>query len=534
MGDYQKLIFTYLDHVWRRRNIALICAWVVCALGWAVISLLPDKYDSEARVYVDTQSLLNPLLKGISVASEDQRRDQEVSVMQRTLTSRPNLAKVAQLTDLDKSTTTAAQLQKLLDNLEDRIEVSNQGNNLFRVRYTDNSPAMAKRVVQALLTIFVESSVGDRRADMQSARSFIETQLEEYEKKLNEAEKKLADFKIENVDFISNVGSENFSTRLERARITLKENKRALEDLESQREQIREQLSETPQFLSIDAAPQVVIGDGGNTLEQRIRTLQKNIGELRLQYTDKHPEIVRSLQALKDLQEEQKKPAGAADSDPVNSGGRDRSEVPNELYSQLSLRLADIQSKITSAKNRVSDANEELTDLEKKTVEGPKVEAEFTALTRGYQVLKGNYESLLSRRESARIGEAADSSSDAVQFRIVAEPEEPAFPTGPNRRLFNIAVLILGIGAGCGLTILIARVQDCVTIPEDLAEFGDHNFLGTISVATTLSLPQAFHQQYRRFTIALGALCIASLVTVAIAPNFSTYPAALALRLTSQ
>ncbi len=534
MGDYKKLIFTFIDQIWRRRWTAMLMAWSICMVGWFSIAMLPDKYTSQARVYVDTQSLLNPLLKGISVRSDDPRREQEVAVMQRTLTSRPNLMKVAQLTDLDKSANSTAELQALIDKLQNRIEVSNQGNNLFQVSFTDNSPSMAKRVVQALLTIFVENNVGDRRADMQTARSFIEVQLAEYETKLSEAEQKLAAFKVANVDYLS-AANENFSTRLQNARGIIKERGREVDDLMEQRGQLKQQLDATPQFLSIDAAPQVVVGGGGGSpMQQRIRALQSRIDELRLQYTDKHPEIVRSLEAMKELQaEEAKSYETPQDGKGPPRSGRERSEVTNEVYNQLAIRLSELDGKIASAKHRLDDAEKELTDLQKQSVEGPRIEAEFTALTRDYQVLKSSYEGLLVRRESARIGEAADSSADSVQFRIIAEPEEPALPAGPMRRVFNFVVLIIGVAGGGGFVILLARLEDCVTVPEDLAQFIDHAVLGCISSAVTLTSLQPFFTRHRKFLMASGGLAAMALIFVASAPNFSTIPSAIATRLSS-
>jgi hypothetical protein len=231
------------------------------------------------------------------------------------------------------------------------------------------------------------------------------------------------------------------------------------------------------------------------------------------------------------VEAEQDKPEDKTN--PVNRSSRERSEVTNEVYNQLTLRLADADTKITSARNKVEDARQELTDLEKKSTEGPRVEAEYTALTRGYQVMKGNYESLLTRRESARIGEAADSSADAVQFRIVAEPEEPALPTGPKRRIFNIAAFILGIAAGCGLVIVMAKLQDCVTTPDDLAEFTDHIVLGTVSKATTLALPLPFYKRHAGFTWGTASLAFTGFISIALAPNFSTIPGAIMIRLAS-
>ena len=167
----------------------------------------------------------------------------------------------------------------------------------------------------------------------------------------------------------------------------------------------------------------------------------------------------------------------------------------------------------------------------KKSAEGPRVEAEYTALTRGYQVLKKNYEDLLLRRESARIGEAADSSADSVQFRIIAQPEEPAFPTGPKRRIFNAIAFVFGLAAGAGFVILLARLHDAVTTADDLAAFGNHLVLGSVSLAQTVVVPEPFFKRHRKFVIGLGALVAVAVLMIVLAPNFSTIPQAVAGKL---
>ncbi|TAL03136.1 MAG: hypothetical protein EPO08_04955 [Rhodospirillaceae bacterium] len=530
MGDYKKQTLFYLHQIWKRRWTTLIFAWAVCIPGWIFIALLPNRFVSEARIYVDTQSLLNPLLKGISVRADDPKRDQDVTIMQRTLTSRPNLTKVAQITDLDKTTKSIFEMQALLDQIESHTEITNEGNNLFKVKYTDNSAPMAKRVVQALLTIFVENNVGDRRADMQGAREFIETQVAEYEAKLEEAEKRLADFKVANVEYISE-SNQNFAARLEQAKQAVKDLKSELEDLTDQRAQLQAKLTTTPQFLSIDAAPQVVVGDGGGTsLQVRIRTLQKRIDELRLQYTDKYPEIAHALDTLKELQAQEVKEAAAEvqnnahpGSAPPGDGSDDRarSQVMNEVYNQLSLRLSELDGKITSLKRRISLAEDQVADLNNKSAEGPRVEAEFTALNRDYQVMKGNYEGLIARRESARIAQAADSSADSVKFRIIAAPEESATPDGPPRRIFNVAVFLAGLLAGCGFVIVLVRLEDYVTMPEELDVFSGHHVFGCISDAVTLAPNEVFFKREAKFSVATATLFIAFLIMVAIAPNLS-------------
>src|SRR3974390_2491335 len=117
MKDLKKNVFLLLEALQRRHWTALIVAWGVCFGGWLAVSFMPNRYVSDARFHVDTTSLLTPLLKGVSVDSDDQSRDRQVAIMQRTLASRPNLMKVVQMTDMDKSVHSDAELQNLVSSL---------------------------------------------------------------------------------------------------------------------------------------------------------------------------------------------------------------------------------------------------------------------------------------------------------------------------------------------------------------------------------------------------------------------------------
>src|SRR5215813_4097779 len=114
MHDLKRHLLFHLVMLWRRRWLALGIAWPLCLAGWLIVALLPNKYLATARIYVDTETLLAPLLKGIAV---DVDMNQQVEVMQRTLLSRPNLQKVLRATELDLLTATPEDEDRFLKRL---------------------------------------------------------------------------------------------------------------------------------------------------------------------------------------------------------------------------------------------------------------------------------------------------------------------------------------------------------------------------------------------------------------------------------
>ena len=205
MQELLAQVFTYMWAVWRRRWVALAVTWVVAIAGWLWVWQMPEAYVASARVYVDTNSILRPLLRGLTVQPDIQQR---VSMMSQTLLSRPNLEKLMRMTDLDLEANTETQKNKILGDLSEAISLTGDRRNpsLYSIRVQDPDRDTARRVAQSLITVFIESSLGSKRAESSGAQSFLEEQIAEYEERLVAAENRLARFKQENVDVLQGRG----------------------------------------------------------------------------------------------------------------------------------------------------------------------------------------------------------------------------------------------------------------------------------------------------------------------------------------
>src|SRR5436309_1599157 len=206
MNELYRELLDHLRGMWHRRWIGLGVAWLAVVIGVAVVYRIPERYEATARVYVDTESILKPLLAGLAIQSN---LDQQVALMSRTLISRPNVEKLVRMADLDLRVRGAGDRDELIDNVIKTIRLEgNITSNLYVISYRDTDSTQAQRVVQSLLGIFVESSLGDKKQDTQTTVKFVDDQIKRYEESLRAAENRLKEFKLKYIGVADSEGQD--------------------------------------------------------------------------------------------------------------------------------------------------------------------------------------------------------------------------------------------------------------------------------------------------------------------------------------
>ena len=238
MQEILAQVFSYVWGVWRRRWLALGVAWLVAIAGWAWVWQLPESYVASARVYVDTNTVLRPLLQGLAVQPNVESR---IGLLSRTLLSRPNLEKLMRMTDLDLQVTTAREKDKLLSDLSKsvRLNANRKDRSLYSISVTDPDRDTAKRIAQALITVFIESSLSGKREDSSGAQDFLNEQIKEYEARLIAAETRSANFRQKHMKTLGGKGGyysnlNSARARLRQAKLNLKEEQNRVVDVQRQ------------------------------------------------------------------------------------------------------------------------------------------------------------------------------------------------------------------------------------------------------------------------------------------------------------
>jgi polysaccharide chain length determinant protein (PEP-CTERM system associated) len=473
MHDLYVTALYYVSAIWKRRWATVLIATAISIVGWIAVILIPDSYQSSARIYVDTSNVLQPLLRGMVVQSNLQA---QVQLMQQTLLTRPNLQSVARTTDYDLTATTPDEMKLLIEGLQDRTVVIAERGNLFSISYTDSEAQRAHDVVVALLEIFVENNIGESRKEFDVARDFIEDQIESYERQLQEAENRLAVFQQDNMHMLSGEGG--FLGRATVTQQRLKLIELELKQAIAERNVLSRELASVPEYLPPNAA---VSGGPPSDASFRLLEAEAQLRSLMSRYTENHPDVIAIQRQVDELlaSAEAERNALAEYADTGDDSGV--TGPPNPLYNQLKLRLIDQESRIGSLRQKVTTVSAEFADLNQLADDVPMVEAEFKQLNRDYSVLNGKHSELLASREAAKLSREREKRGDEVTYRLVEPATVPLHPSGPNRPLLLSGVLGLSFIAGIAFSLALVLLDSSFWSVKDLQQRLNMPIYGTVS-----------------------------------------------------
>ena len=487
---------------WRFRWHALAAAWGVALAGWGFVYMLPDQFTATAKVFVDTDSVLPRLLDQLTVRTNVIPK---VNMMAEALLSRPQLAKVARNTDLYLRADTPEEMEALLDMLKLKIRIDGRGrDNLYTISYADYDPQMAFRLVDSLLNSFVEDTLGLNKTDSSKAQDFLEHEIADVEARLTAAEDRRAEFRKANVGMLPGERGDYYA-RLENAISDLDRLQGELRVAEQLRQTLDSQLAgEEPQYGIMSPGGTFRTNSEQDELGVRIDRHRTELDALLLRYTEKHPDVIQLRETIAVLEARRI---------------RRRSEGPvlieqqplelNPVYQAMQIAYNDAEIKVKTLEAQVREQRREVNNLRQMVDTIPEVEAQLTRLNRDYDVMKTQYEALLSRLESARLTENAEQNRNDLKFQIIEPPAIPIQPSSPNRMIFLAIVLVMAIGGGAVLALFLHQINPVFSSKEALREVLGYPVLGALTLNRSASERSRQRVQATFFGLAASLLLLA-------------------------
>src|SRR5690625_1291117 len=179
MHELFNQVLEQLRNAWRFRWHGMLVAWAICIAGWLVVYGIPNVYQVKARVRIDTTSVIQPLIKDLTVSPN---ADRKVDLLIHTVLSKPNLETIARNPGLDIQDTTRAAEEQLMARVRRKIHIRNEQRriNLYSIAYSGSDANRARDVVQAVINVMTGMALGNGVKESEQAITFLSGKVDDY------------------------------------------------------------------------------------------------------------------------------------------------------------------------------------------------------------------------------------------------------------------------------------------------------------------------------------------------------------------
>lgn len=475
-------IVSIARQMWRYRMHGLAMTWLVAIVGVVLVTMQRDVYESTARVYVNTASQLRMLLGEQIVESnvEDQLR-----YVREAMLGRPHLTKLAKTVGVLNGSETIDEVAIAVNGLANNIQIVSNADlsgprrrfrqqtaeDTYLIRYQAFDRGAAISVVEELLNIFMEDTLGAEKSSSQVAGDFLKEQIQEYETRLQSAESALAEFNRRNYHRLPNLQGGYFQ-QLQQAQEELDESARALDLAKSRVRSLERQMrGESPRISAFRSS------DGQldpNSIEARVQNADRELSALKLRFTDEHPDVIAATQILRKLQAElEDLYSGEVDFDAPSN---------NPVFQALQISRNEAMSEVDTLAAVLQQRSRRVEELQALIGEVPEVEAELARLNRDYDVVNEKYQTLLASLERESLSREVVERGE-MEFRVIDPPTAGYEPIAPRRSLFLAFVFVISAGAGLGTAYILSQVNLVFDSKMSLAKSVYFPILGAVSLS---------------------------------------------------
>jgi len=505
-------LFDQLVGAWRFRWAAVAAAVVAALVGWGIVFSMPDRYEAETQVLVDSRTALKPALQGLT---NDQDVGVQLSYVQQSLLVDEQLCRIANAAgmlpgcaaDPGSAQIPLAQIRKRIQmtvqSIDDRSGQPGSAGATFDITYQDEDRTRAFKVVSTLLGTLIDQTLGGKRQGSEHAQEFLGVQLKEYEKRLQASEDRLAAFKSQHLGVLPNEDGGYFG-QMQKENQAVAEAKINLLMAQNRRATLEGQLHGNAAVLASSVVqPSGPGGAPATDTASEIAATQAHLDELLLKFTDKHPDVIATRAALATLKTRR---AAAAAATGASS---------NPVFQSIQLALNKTDVEIADLRTQLDEHESKAHDLHQLVDTAPQVEAEYAQLTRDYDVNKAQYAALLSSYDKSKLGQSADAAG-SVGFHIVQPPTVSFKPVSPKRTALLAEVLLMALAAGAALAYALDQFNPVLGSGVAVAQLTGLTILAEVGPAFPTRESATSRRELRHVAIAIVCLVAVFLVGLSL------------------
>ena len=440
--DYMK----YLGLLNKHKRLFAITALAIMTGAVVICYVLPKTYEARSTIFVE-KNVLSDLLRGSNSRSdmEDALKGLNYSIKSRSLFS-----KVINDLDLNLSKKSDAQLEGFIMGLQINTDCKlNKEEGLITISFTNSDPRFARDFVNTLVRRYIEQNLSAKREESYGATSFISDQVASAKEKLDKVEAEIGKLRAKygaSLDVVP--GTMQIDTNSGQQR---------LDDLIMR----RSQLEATRNHLR-----------NNNPAKSRLIALQRRLEELRVEYTDNYPEV---LKVKADIE---------AAKQGANSSAATTVADPQEL--------ARVEAELSAV--RTSETNQRALNRRGGIHANPAARTALENLLQDRNSYRTMYDQMMARQGQAEVSKQMAVQDKSTTFRIVDPAVMPLGPVSPNRLRIILMGIAAGIAGAFGLLLLIDYFDSSVKNVVTLKNLG----INVLAVIPNISDPHAIENERRR------------------------------------
>lgn len=487
----------------RRKFWALIAFVGVVAIGSLVAIFMPPTYLSSATILIEQQEIPEDLVRSTVTSYADQRIQ---VITQRTMTY-ANLSEIIKKYNLYEDDRKSEPMEKIILQMRDDIKTKiisadvmdprsgrpTAATIAFGISFQNTSPDLAQKVTNEITGLFLSENLRTRKDMATLTEEFLGASAEDQRKRVVEIEQKLSDFKQEHARELPEYAQLNLAA-LERAEGEYREQMGRLDALEERR------IFLTSELARLGATRVISNGDlNGLSPEDKLQYLYNHSMQLRAQYAENHPDVIKTNRSIDDLvaqgvrirdrsfvrelirrkEEERRvllekyaanhpdllkvdKALAELKAIKLTDPQKVQTDSNNPDYIQLASQLQAVEQNIIAVKGIQENLSAKVMELQKSLSEGPKVEQDYRVLIRDLETTTRNYKEFDAKQTQAKLAKLLEQEQKGERFTLIEPPLKPERPIKPNRTLIFIFSVVLALAVGGGVIWLLERLDQSV------------------------------------------------------------------------
>ena len=554
-----KTVGEYLSMLRRRKGQILAVVALFAPIALVVALALPSVYRSTATILVQEQEVPPDLVRSTITSFADER----ISVISQQVMTRAILLNLVEKYNLYEKERGRVRSDELVDRMRRDIKLSTINADIsdrssgrrvnatiaFTISYDAPDPERAQKVVNELVTLYLNENVKVRQQSVAETTAFLAQEAERVGGQIKATEAKLAEFKRRNVGRMPDSSAVNVQLaerteselqRVERETSLLQDRKLSLEAQlalvkptvspalpsatgtaadrslppEERLRSLEAQYASTSAVYGADhpdvrrmrreiAALKVESGVSGkgDTSEQRQR-FEAELASVKERYGDDHPDVQRLKRSIAALESSEVRTGTASKATDRRPAAETPTRPDNPAYVVLAAQLEGVQRELRQLAASKEDLRAKQRAYDSRLLQIPEVEREYRELTRDYENAQVRYREIRTKLMQAEGAVELEKDLKAERFTVGEPANLPQKPFSPDRPRVALVGLLVSLGSGVGLAWLRDVFDRSVKGPLELARIANTPILTPIPYIET----QREQASKRRRAIAIAGL----------------------------